>query len=108
MPLFISTLVPEFAFSNIQNTMLPEFDNTQIAFEYRSDKELKRARFLFSSMGSPALTSIGMKLTKLAISWNLPVKGLIKHTLFDQFCGGETMDEAAATAAVIGKSWTTE
>ena len=83
--------------------MLPEFDNTQVAFQYRSDKELKRARFLFSSMGSPTLTSIGMKMTKIAISWSLPVKGLIKHTLFDQFCGGETMDEAAATAAVIGK-----
>jgi len=83
--------------------MLPEFDNTQVAFEYRSDKELKRARFLFSSMGSPALTNIGMKLTRAAISWNLPVKGLIKSTLFDQFCGGETMEEAAKTAAAIGK-----
>lgn len=83
--------------------MLPEFENTEIAFKYRSDKELKHARFLFSSMGSPMLTSIGMKMTKLAISWKLPVKGLIKSTLFDQFCGGETMDEAAATAAVIGK-----
>jgi proline dehydrogenase len=83
--------------------MLPEFDNTQIAFEYRNNKELKRARFLFSSMGSPVLTKIGMKLTSVAIKLNLPVKGLIRHTLFDQFCGGETMDEAAATAAVIGK-----
>ncbi len=83
--------------------MLPEFDNTEIAFRYRSDKELKRARFLFASMGSPALTSVGMKMTKIAISWNLPVKGLIKSTLFDQFCGGETMDEAAATAAMLGK-----
>jgi proline dehydrogenase len=83
--------------------MLPEFDNTQIAFEYRSNKELKRARFLFSSMGSPTLTRIGMKLTSFAIAWRLPVKGLIRHTLFDQFCGGETMDEAAHTASVIGK-----
>jgi proline dehydrogenase len=83
--------------------MLPEFDNTEIAFQYRSDKELKRARFLFSSMGSPTLTNLGMKMTKIAISWNLPVKGLIKHTLFDQFCGGETMEEAATTAAIIGK-----
>jgi proline dehydrogenase len=83
--------------------MLPEFDNTEIAFQYRNNKELKRARFLFSSMGSPTLTSLGMKLTSFAISWNLPVKGLIKHTLFDQFCGGETMEEAADTAAVIGK-----
>jgi proline dehydrogenase len=83
--------------------MLPEFDNTEVAFKYRSDKDLKRARFLFASMGSPTLTSIGMKLTKMAISLNLPVQGLIKSTLFDQFCGGETMDEAAQTAAVIGK-----
>ena len=83
--------------------MLPEFENTQIAFEYRSDKELKRARFLFSSMSSPTLTSIGMKLTKLAIAWKLPIKGLIRHTLFDHFCGGETMEEAAGTAALLGK-----
>ena len=83
--------------------MLPEFNNTEIAFQYRNNKELKRARFLFSSMGSPGLVKIGMKLTNLAINWNLPVKGLIKHTLFDQFCGGETMDEAAKTAAVIAK-----
>ena len=83
--------------------MLPQFDNTEIAFEYRSNSELKRARFLFSSMRSPMLTKIGMKLTQFAISWKLPIKAIIKHTLFDQFCGGETMDEAAATAAVIGK-----
>ncbi len=83
--------------------MLPEFDNTEIAFRYRSDKEIKRAKFLFSSMGSPALTSIGMKMTKMALSWKLPIQGLIKSTLFDQFCGGETMEEAGKTAAMIGK-----
>jgi proline dehydrogenase len=83
--------------------MLPEFDNTEIAFEYRSNKELKRARFLFSSMASPTLTKIGMQLTKFAIGWKLPIKNIIKHTLFDQFCGGETMDEAAQTAAMLGK-----
>ena len=88
---------------NFQFIMLPEFENTQVAFEYQSNKELKRARFLFSSMGSPALTKIGMKMTKLAIAWNLPIKGLIKHTLFDQFCGGETMEEAGHTAAMLAK-----
>lgn len=83
--------------------MLPQFDNTEIAFKYRSDKEMKMAHFLFSSMGSPALSSLGMKMTQFAISWKLPVKGLIKKTLFHQFCGGETMEEAAQTAAAIGK-----
>ncbi len=83
--------------------MLPQFDNTEIAFKYRNNKDLKQAHFLFSSMGSPTLTSIGMKLTSFAISWKLPVKRLIKSTLFKQFCGGETMDEAAVTAAQIGQ-----
>ena len=83
--------------------MLPEFDNTEIAFKYRSDKELKLGRFLFSSMASPTITNLGMALTKFAISWKLPVKALIKTTLFDQFCGGETMEEAAKTADIIGK-----
>ncbi len=83
--------------------MLTEFENTRIAFEYRSDKELKHARFLFSSMSSSALTKVGMKLTSLAIALRLPVNGIIKHTLFDHFCGGETMEEAAGTAAMLGK-----
>lgn len=64
---------------------------------------MKRAQFLFSSMSSQALTKTGMALTKFAISWNLPVKSLIKTTIFNQFCGGETMEEAAQTAAVLDK-----
>lgn len=83
--------------------MLPEFDNTEIAFQYRNNTELKRAQFLFSSMSSPTLTSIGLALTRWAMAWNLPVKGLIRNTIFKQFCGGETMEEAAQTADVLGK-----
>lgn len=88
---------------SLYSHMLPEFNNTEIAFRYRNNDELKKARFLFSSMGSPTLTSLGMAATKFAISWGLPVTGLIKSTLFRQFCGGETMDEAGATAAMLGK-----
>ncbi len=83
--------------------MLPEFDNTEIAFQYRTDKELKHARFLFSSMGSPVLTGIGIKMTKIALALHLPVKSIIKSTLFDHFCGGETMEDAAKTADMLGK-----
>ena len=82
--------------------MLPDFNNTEVAFKYRSNGEIRKAHFLFSFLGSPALTKMGIKLTLAAIKWNLPVKGLIKKTLFKQFCGGETMEEAAATAKTIG------
>jgi proline dehydrogenase len=83
--------------------MLLNFDDTAIAFQYRNNKELKQAHFLFSSMGSPMLTSIGIGLTNFAFKVGLPVKNIIKNTIFKQFCGGETMEEAADTANLIGK-----
>ena len=79
------------------------FDDTAIAFQYRSNKDLKRAHFLFSSMASPMLTRVGMTMTKLALNWGLPVKGLVRNTIFQQFCGGETMQEAGNTANVLAK-----
>lgn len=78
--------------------MLPQFDNTEIAFKYRTNSELKQAQFLFSSMGSPTLTKIGMAVTKWSLSLRLPIEGIVKSTIFRQFCGGVTMEEAAATA----------
>jgi proline dehydrogenase len=83
--------------------MHPEFDNTEIAFRYRNNFELRKAKFLFSLMGSPVFTKIGATAASWAINWHLPVKGIIKSTIFKQFCGGETMDEAALTAAVLNK-----
>lgn len=83
--------------------MLPQFENTEIAFRYRSDAELKQARFLFASMGSPILTKIGMAATKSAMALHLPINGIIKRTIFKQFCGGETMDEAAGTASMLAR-----
>ncbi len=69
------------------------FDNTEIAFAYKSDKALKKARFLFSSMGSGLLVKLGTRITPWAIRSGLPIKGLIRDTLFEQFVGGETLEE---------------
>ncbi len=88
---------------DIKRIMLPEFDNTAIAFQYKSNKDLKQAQFLFSSMSSPTLTSIGMGVTKWAMKLRLPIKGIIKSTIFSQFCGGETMEEAARTADALSQ-----
>jgi proline dehydrogenase len=74
------------------------FDNTEFAFEYKSDKELRKARFLFSSMGKPWLVKLGTRLTPWAIKAGLPVNGLIRGTIFSQFVGGETLEETAVVA----------
>jgi proline dehydrogenase len=75
------------------------FDNTEYAFAYKSDKELKKAHFLFSSMGKPWLVSLGLKVTPIAIKWNIPLtKTIIRKTIFSQFVGGETLEETARVA----------
>src|SRR5690606_16646918 len=51
---------------------------------------LKKSLFLFKMMANPTVVSLGSKLTKLSFKLHLPVKGLVKKTIFEQFCGGET------------------
>jgi proline dehydrogenase len=77
------------------------FQNTQIAFDYKSDKELRKAYWLFKLVGSPALVKVGKWLTYFALKTHLPIKGLIKKTIFQQFCGGETIQECHATTAKL-------
>lgn len=74
------------------------FDNTENAFAYKSNKELKRAHFLFSSMGKEWLVRLGLKLTPWSFKIGLPIKGLIRKTIFQQFVGGETLEETATVA----------
>lgn len=74
------------------------FDNTQFAFEYKTDKELKKARFLYSLMGKPWIVKLGTKLAPWSLKMRLPVKGLIRKTIFSQFVGGETLDQTTSVA----------
>lgn len=79
------------------------FENTKIAFAYKSDKDLKRAYRLFQLVGLPWLVSFGKKFTPLAFRLRLPIKGLIKATIFRQFCGGENIEECDDTIATLHK-----
>jgi proline dehydrogenase len=101
----ISHLSLNFAphFANMKAQPGISFDNTEFAFEYKSDKELKKAHFLFSSMGKPWLVKMGTEITPWAIRAGLPVKGIIRDTIFAQFVGGETLDETAAVARKLAE-----
>jgi proline dehydrogenase len=79
------------------------FDNTENAFAYKSDKELKKANFLFSSMSYQALVNMGIKATTWAIKTGLPINGLIRGTIFAQFVGGETLEQTAPVAKRLGE-----
>jgi|TARA_B100000949_G_scaffold235585_1_gene260036 proline dehydrogenase len=68
--------------------MRPNFENTEIAFELKTDAQLERAYFLFKMISIEPLVRIGTALTNIAIKAHLPVEGLIRTTVFDHFCGG--------------------
>ena len=74
------------------------FEHTENAFEYKSDRQLKKAHFLFSSMSYPWLVKLGTAITPWAIKMGLPINGLIRNTIFQQFVGGETLE---ATKKVV-------
>jgi len=79
------------------------FDNTEVAFAHKSNADLKQAHWLFNLMAKPWLVQLGTRLAPWSIKAGLPVKGLIKKTIFKQFVGGETLDETAQVAQNLAK-----
>ncbi|GAB4092367.1 proline dehydrogenase family protein [Flaviaesturariibacter terrae] len=80
------------------------FDNTTIAFASKTDQELKQAHWLFGLMGRPWIVQVGTRLAPWSIRAGLPVKGIIRKTIFRQFVGGETLAQTAAVAARLAES----
>ena len=79
------------------------FDNTEVAFQLKSDSELERAYFLFKMISHQPLVRIGTAATNFALKAHLPVEGLIRSTVFDHFCGGVNEDDCIN---VIDKMYT--
>lgn len=79
------------------------FDNTEIAFSGKNNKDLKRSYWLFKIIGSRTFVKIGRSLTSFAIAVHLPIKGIIKATIFKQFVGGEDIIECSKTIESLGK-----
>src|SRR5688500_3245166 len=79
------------------------FDNTEIAFAYKSDNELKKARFLFGTMNIRWLVWLGIRVTPWAMKTGLPLNGLIRRTIFSQFVGGETLQQTESTVRKLEK-----
>jgi len=79
------------------------FNNTELAFSNKSDVELNKAYFLFSILDYSFLTKLGNFFLMLALKMHLPLKKVIKKTIFNHFCGGETLDECKKTFQTLSK-----
>jgi proline dehydrogenase len=82
---------------------MPSFNNTEIAFAHLSDKALRKAYLVFKLISVSWLNKIGTWLLELGLALKLPVKGIIRHTIFDQFCGGESIEDCEKTIQLLAK-----
>ena len=79
------------------------FENTQNAFAYKSTKALKSAKLLFGFMGYPKLVQLGTRMVPALLKAGLPIKGIIRNTIFKQFVGGETLAETIPVAQMLAE-----
>ena len=79
------------------------FENTEVAFKLRSDKELRIAYLMFSLISSSALVKIANFFIPMAVKSGLPMGWLIKPTIYKQFCGGETISECNKVVNNVGR-----
>jgi proline dehydrogenase len=79
------------------------FENTQNAFAYKSTRALKSAKLLFGFMGYPKLVQLGTRIVPALLKAGLPIKGIIRNTIFKQFVGGETLAETVPVAQMLAE-----
>jgi proline dehydrogenase len=70
-----------------------DFSNTEIAFQSKNNAELRTSYLLFKAIGINWLVKMGTPLVEIAFALHLPIKPLIKHTVYKQFVGGEDIND---------------
>jgi proline dehydrogenase len=69
------------------------FEDTKPVFNHKSNWELKKSYYLFSILQHSLLVKIGSLLLKISFFLKIPFNKLIKKTIFNQFCGGESIQD---------------
>jgi len=80
------------------------FNNTEIAFRLKSNSQLQKAYYLFKIMGNPILSKLGARLSEIAYTLHLPINGIIRRTVFEQFCGGESIERCSIKVNELAQS----
>lgn len=87
----------------MKDITIESFKNTEIAFASKSDWQLRKAYYLFRIVNSNTIANISTFSANLSLKLGLPIKGIIKNTVFEHFCGGENIQECKATSEKIAQ-----
>ncbi|MCK9321091.1 MAG: proline dehydrogenase family protein [Bacteroidales bacterium] len=78
------------------------FKNTQVAYAYKTKKELKSALFVYRIITKPFMVTLGKITLNIALFLRIPIKPFTNF-MFKQFCGGENLDEVLPVSKKLGK-----
>ncbi len=81
-----------------------DFNNIKVAFSDKSDTDLNKAYLLFKTISNPVVSKTLTGLVKVAMGLHLPIKPIIKATVYNHFCGGETIEESQKAIDKLWKS----
>ena len=77
------------------------FENLEVAFASKSNAELRKMYLIFATLNKNWLSNLGIKLANLSFQFHLPIKGILKKTMFGHFCGGETIKESVLACQLL-------
>lgn len=87
----------------MQDTPPISFDNLEVAFASKSNLALRKMYWMFATLNSPFLSKLGMSLANVAFKLHLPIKGIMKNTMFGHFCGGESIQDSIHACKSLSK-----
>lgn len=79
------------------------FEDTAVAFAYKSDAELRKANFIFSLVNHPWISFLATGFVRFSLKAGLPIEGIIKKTAFDHFCGGESIERSEEVIKLLAQ-----
>ena len=79
------------------------FENLEVAFASKTNAELRKMYLIFATLNNNLISDLGIGLANLAFKLKLPVKGIMKKTMFGHFCGGETIAESIQACKHLAK-----
>tara|TARA_R110002050_G_scaffold286088_1_gene436084 strand:+ start:28812 stop:30008 length:1197 start_codon:yes stop_codon:yes gene_type:complete len=80
------------------------FEDTKTAFSHLSDKDLNFSIKMFQLMQNPSLVKVGTALSNFALATHLPITGIVRSTVFRQFCGGINLEESLEKIAELNSA----
>ena len=82
---------------------MTSFDNTEIAFQAKSTKDLNKAYWIFKLISNNAIVKSGSIILNIFLFLKIPILDILKATIYKHFCGGKSIKDCQNIINELGK-----